>query len=587
MKNVKSSTIYLLYNRVSYILLLVVFLSATLDTNWFVYPSLSRTLVSEIFILLLVMFSLACCISRKNGIMPTRFLSFIFVWIVYIVLHYFCSYPHEQYHTLYLVITLSLLPTVVFCLRQSLINRSQCENIILLIAVIHIFFIAAQWSGFIGSGNKYFMMTGSNENPTVTALYLVGCVPIIATRLKTKERRVCYILFLATFIMAIILLRCRTAYIGMAIEASVGTIYWFRKKGIHLQRSYKYIAVFLVSLILVCISVGLYNAKRESADGRWLIWKLSAKMIIDNPQGYGYGLFEKYYNLCQAQYFAQGDGTEVEKFCSDHVFMAYNDFLEQGVEGGVIGMLFFIAFYLVLIYKALRQCDIMSASVISSFAVMSLTNFVYTSIQPWYLLLIVGAFVVCDEKKFPVKIRSKAILMPLLIIVGGCLCKVCFMTKSQIKLADYKDKIVKGDCASNAELLSLQPYIGTSEAYYNLFAYNMLLCNNSHVAIEHIVKAFDYTSSPQTYRLAYLAYNQSGREDEGIRYINVQRNMMPMLLEPKLLLMEYYSKYGRQDEALFYAKEIEQTPHKINNEKSESIRCKAHIFIENTKTLKR
>ena len=588
MKHVSSSTTDRLCKTVSCILLLGIFLLATLDTHLFVYPSLSRTLLSEILVLLLAMFSLACCVLRANGIIVlTRFSLFMFVWIAYIVLHYVCSCPHEQYHTLYLVTTLLLLPTVAYCLRQCWISRSQCENVILLIALIHISLIVAQWAGLVDSGNKYFMLTGSNENPTVTALYLVGCVPVIAARLWNKEKwSVRNILFLAACIMAIIVLRCRTAYIGLAVEVSVGTIYWVRKKRIHLRRSYKYVVVFLVSVVLVGISIGLYNAKRESADGRWLIWKLSAGMIVDNPQGHGYGLFEKYYNLRQAEYFEKGCGTEVEKYCSDHVFMAYNDYLEHGVEGGVAGALFFVAFYIVLIVKALREGDMMSVSVISSFATMSFTNFVYTSIQPWYQLLVVGAWVVYDAKPFPVRIPPKAILLPLLVIVAGCLCKVGLMAKSQMKLADYKKKVVGGKYVSETELLSLQPYIGTSEAYYNLFAYSMLLGNNSGVAIEQIVKALDYTSSPQTYRLAYLAYRQSGRENEGISYINVQRNMMPMLLEPKLLLMEYYNRCGKIGDALFYAHEIVHAPHKTDNEKSEAIRHKAHIFIENNKTIK-
>ncbi len=50
-----------------------------------------------------------------------------------------------------------------------------------------------------------------------------------------------------------------------------------------------------------------YKTKQASADGRILIWKVSAGLLAGKPfGGYGYGLFEREYNLAQGQkYFEQ------------------------------------------------------------------------------------------------------------------------------------------------------------------------------------------------------------------------------------------------------------------------------------------
>ena len=329
----------------------------------------------------------------------------------------------------------------------------------------------------------------------------------------------------------------------------------------------------------------VYNMKRGSADGRRLVWKISAEMIASRPHGYGYGLFEKYYNLHQAEYFEQNNATETEIYHSDYISMPYNDYLEHCVEGGFIGLGLLICFYFILIKKALRQHDVISASVVSAFAVMSLTNFVYSAIQPWFLLMIVCAFVAADDKSVTRYKRALDIMLFPVILLCGVV--VFYMIKSQIKLAAYKEQIVNGRYVSQENIMSLYPYIGTSEAYWTISAYHMLLEKNNIMARQHLNKALCFTSSPQTLELAYYAYRQSGMEDKGIIFIHTQSNMMPMLLKPKSLLMEYYYKRGDMNKALSYANGIVSTPHKIDNAVSDSIRNKAHKLTNIIKTIRR
>lgn len=586
MRFVNSHIAYRISKSITSILLLIILVFATIDTHMFIYPSLSRTLISEVFILLLSAMVLIYCIARKVNPICLKSNLFILVWIAYIAIHYACSYPHEQYRTIYLAITLLLLPTVSLYLKLGNISRTRCENILLVVAIIHLMFVFAQWIGFFDSGNKYFTLTGSNENPTVTALYLVGCIPIITVRLKHECRKVQYALFLVACMITIVILRCRTAYIGLGVEVFIGITYWFKKRNARLQRSYKYFVTLFFLVIIAGASIILYNIKRDSADGRLLIWKISTGMIIDRPQGYGYGLFDKYYNLHQAEYFEQGNGTETEKYHSGYVFMPYNDYIEQGIEGGIIGLVFLLLFYSIVIRKALHKQDYMSMSIFSAFAVMSLTNFIYSSIQPWYLLMIVGAFIITDDKPTVNYKDSLTVQTLFLIVTLVCLWKMFLLTRSHMKLADYKEKMIHGERITKDKILSLQPYIGTSEAYWNISAYNNILEGNCDIAIKDLNRALDLTSSPQTLQLEYYAYQQSGRENKGIKFIHTQNNMMPMQLRPKFLLMEYYYRYGENKKALFYAKEIESTPHKIDNEESHRIRRKAHKFIENNKITK-
>lgn len=562
-------------------LLLLIYVSATLDTHLFVYPSLSRTLIPELLILLLTTTALLYCIIKKRTSINSKETWFVLTWIAYIIIHYASVYPHEQYRTMYLVVSLLLIPTVSVVLRCHLISRTQCETIVLFVATIQIIFVFAQWTGFIASENIYFTLTGSNENPTVTSLYLVGCVPIISARLYRGGYRILYFSILLLCLITIGVLRCRTAYIGLSVELLVATAIYLKKRNISTPKSFRF--PFMIVLILMVTSVGfrLYDMKRDSADGRILIWKISSKMIIEKPQGYGYELFEKYYNLCQSDYFVQGNGTDKENTLADFVFMPYNDFLEHGVEGGVVGMTFLVAFYVLMIYNAKRKHDIVCLSVFVAFATMSLTNFIYSSIQPWLLLMLYASFM-ASENTFKEKLDLKSMYIYILItcIVLVCTAVLVRMLRGQMKLYEYKERVMEGEHVSNDDFTMIQNSIGTSEAYWTLRAYNDFLQQKYPEATIDLLESLKYTSSPQRMEMIYKTYQLSDNKAQGIRYLEELRNMIPSLLRPKLMLMQYYDNQGDIEKAVCLAKEIVDCHVKIDNEKSKRIRSIADKYLK-------
>lgn len=566
-------------------LLLLIYVSATLDTHLFVYPSLSRTLIPELLILLLTTTALLYCIVKKRNFINSKETWFVLIWVAYIIIHYASVYPHEQYRTMYLVVSLLLIPTVSFVLHHNLISRSQCENIVLFVAIIQIIFVLAQWTGLIASGNIYFTLTGSNENPTATSLYLVGCVPIISARLYRGDNRKLYFSVVLLCLITIGALRCRTAYIGLSVELLIAIAIYLKKHNISMSKSFRFPFLFVLILMVTSIGFKLYDMKRDSADGRILIWKLSSKMIIEKPQGYGYGLFEKNYNLRQAEYFAEGKGTETEVYHSNYIFMPYNDYLEHGVEGGIVGLLFLLFFYVMMTMKAIRKKELVSLSIILSFCIMSFTNFVYSSIQSWLLLMTVSAFVLTDGKPSTDNRTSKythpsmAVDILLLLATIVFLWQTIHVTRSQMRLAQYHKEILRDGYIAENKIANLQPDIGTSEAYWNLSAYSQLLSGNHAIATEHLDRALVFTSSPQTLHMAYAACRQSGNENKGIGYIRTWHDMLPMMLTPKLLLMEHNAQRKDSAKASYYANEIINTPHKIDSDKTEHIRHKARLFL--------
>lgn len=514
-------------------------LLSTMDTHLFVYPSLSQYLLLEVGIIIFTAFTLYMLMTRSYGIEFTKQELFIFLWIAYIIIHEVFIQPGEHYRMYYLCTTLFLIVILSKALRSKLVNRANIETGLLMIASVHLFYIIGQWLGFVNSGNRFFRITGCNENPTVTALLLVGCVPMLMARLERRKGRSSYCVFLVLVLLGLFLLRCRTAYMGVMIEVAVILSMKFRSKFRSLFARPLRVIAFGTGLLLLAGIGGhaLYQMKKDSADGRLLIWKLSATMIAEQPQGYGYGLFERSYNLRQSDYFAHNKSTAVERRNADFVYMPYNDYLEQGVEGGVVGMSFLLIFYAIMIWKALKLHMPEETAVLCAFAVMSLSNFVYTSITPWLLLMCYCAFVTSEEK-LPAtwKHVPKRYLLVLLIPIAFASCRILEMTVAQMRL---KQLVKQSACVDDREYAQIEQHISTSEAFWTNRAINCMRVRHYADATGHIRKARLYSSSPTLFLAEYQCLSHIGDTSAAMSRLDTLSNMIPQKLEKQLFLTRH------------------------------------------------
>ena len=119
---------------------------ATLDTHLFVFPSFSRYMSLEFGLVCLTFITIILLITKKVSITFQWHTIFLIVWIGYIGTHYVTTYPHELYRTLYLSIMLLAIPTLIICIRHNAVSRTFIENTLLVIGLIHISFIIAQFS---------------------------------------------------------------------------------------------------------------------------------------------------------------------------------------------------------------------------------------------------------------------------------------------------------------------------------------------------------------------------------------------------------------------------------------------------------
>ena len=205
------------------------------------------------------------------------------------------------------------------------------------------------WFNNVSTTN--FRMSGSFDNPAGFAAALSVCFPFTLFLLVKKELYWKIIGGLAAllFVVAIVLSQSRAGVIAILVISGIWAV-----KALNLtwMKSWsKRTKIVGSAVLIITILVGLYFLKKDSADGRLLIWQCSAHMIADKPLlGHGAGGFQREYMLYQADYFRTHPASSYA-MRADIVKHPFNEFVLLLVEHGLVGGLLFGLFVYLLIRK--------------------------------------------------------------------------------------------------------------------------------------------------------------------------------------------------------------------------------------------
>lgn len=201
----------------------------------------------------------------------------------------------------------------------------------------------AQCAGLVASKHSYYGLTGSFPNPGPLGGWL--CVAMLAAMVLVEQfgregRKIRTLLFgIGGLPIGIVLFLTdsRAAWVGFAV-ALFSMLFTRRFR-------YKKTVLGALTAIFVLGFFALYRYKKESADGRLLIWRVSADVISQKPGiGHGVGTFLERYMFAQADYFARNPESRFVAV-ADQVSVPFNEWIgivcEQGVVGGVLALLLF------------------------------------------------------------------------------------------------------------------------------------------------------------------------------------------------------------------------------------------------------
>ena len=191
--------------------------------------------------------------------------------------------------------------------------------------------------GYEPSKHSLYALTGSFYNPGPYSGFLAMCLPLALDE-WLKGKRVWKHIALAALVLMLLVLpsgMSRTAWVA----ALVALVYVLAMH--HRDWLYRYRKGLMVGgLLLVILAIGAYHWKKDSADGRLLIWKVAAQAMMERPwNGVGWENVAGVYGDAQERYFASGKGTEQEAYVAGAPEYVFNEYLQVGLAWGVPAML--------------------------------------------------------------------------------------------------------------------------------------------------------------------------------------------------------------------------------------------------------
>ncbi len=434
-----------------------------------------------------------------------------------------------------------------------------------------------------------YPVKGSWINPNITAIFLAMAVPHILLNIinnKAASRKVYTFLILLVF-TALILLKCRTAILGAVVALICTLEYQYKVIQNLLKKTSKIkiaLAIFSLLIILIIVGVFTYNVKKDSADGRKLIWQLSMNLIAKKPLlGFGYGNFEKNYNIEQAGYFQNESNKENEITTAGYTLMAYNEFIEATIDGGIIGLIFFVSFVSLLFYIGLKYCketnsdkQLLVATLISILVMllMSFVNFTITAIPIMCLFIISAGFIGHSSlsfiKSIQIPLRGIRIAGNALIVIGS------FFLIKNANAAYYQYKIkLATNSASDKNYENALDILKTipiekrfHENYHQALGNIYYAMNKKTDALVIYKEASNFYSSPELYQQLGNCYLANKEYQQAILNYEIAKNIQPNRFTPRYLQMSLYVELKDKAKAFQAAKEIVLLDEKIPSEQT-------------------
>lgn len=212
-----------------------------------------------------------------------------------------------------------------------------------------------QWAGIMQSRHHSYAFTGTFYNPGPFACYLAVIAPMTAFAIKNGRHRLTKAAGFGMALLCAVLIPAtlsRTAMLACAAGCAVA----LHDPAHRLTHKRRLLLSIAITAIICAGGAALYMAKKDSADGRLLMWKIAATAAVDAPAtGVGWDNVAGAYGECQERYFASGKSSEQERTVADAPEYVFNEYLQTAIAYGPVASLLMTALIAGAIITAWRQ----------------------------------------------------------------------------------------------------------------------------------------------------------------------------------------------------------------------------------------
>jgi len=495
----------------------------------------------------------------------------------------------------YFVFACILLITALVAISRKSINFQTIRSKTILWGISVICFLQAgyalvQFVGWFQSNHSKFAITGSFDNPAGFAAVLAIGFPIglfLLAKAKKVERYLASA-FLVLIVIAVFLSDSRTGILAIIISSVVFLLFKTNIMSKFRQlRNYKLLSGLALGLI-VGGAFMLYSQKKDSANGRLLIWKVSSYMIKTKPfLGHGYGAFKAKYMNYQAEYFKNNPNSNFE-LLADNVKHPFNEFIKVAVEFGLNGLIILLSFILFVLHKIMKSKSenrVFALSGLAAFLVLACFSYPLQYVSSW-LLLAFYISTLLPSKEIEIKVT------PISITTRGVIVIACIFyivhTFRQIRAEIKWKTIAVSSLRGNTD--EMLPEYG--KLYSTLlkqtpfFLYNygaeLNVAGRFDQSINILVECQKRFNDYDLQMLLADNYRKKGKYNDAIILYEHASNMIPCRFYPMYQLFKIYRETKDNVQARKIAKEIMIKEVKIPSYSVDFIKEEAKEYVAST-----
>ena len=243
--------------------------------------------------------------------------------------------------------------------------------------------------GYEPSNHSLYALTGSFYNPGPYSGFLAMCLPL-ALHEWLEGRRIWKHLALVALVLMLVVLpsgMSRSAWLA-ALMAS-GYVW-----AMHYPKAIaRYWKAFLAGgLLFILLGIGAYHWKKDSADGRLLMWKI-AFTEVPATIGVGWENVAGAYGEAQERYFRQGKGTPREERVAGAPEYIFNEYLQVGIAWGVPALCGILMIVIVLFSWGHRSRQYGVCGGLFSLAVFAFSSYPFQFLE--FILAFLALLVAC------------------------------------------------------------------------------------------------------------------------------------------------------------------------------------------------
>ena len=475
-----------------------------------------------------------------------------------------------------------------------------------------------QLHGFEGSNHSLFKLTGDFYNPGPYSGYLAIVLPVCLWMILEwgKEKRVHshaslrYLGWICLLAIIVVLPAgmSRTAWIAAAV--SCGWVYWVQRIG--WEKTKRYMngnrTLTIVSSILILISIagalaGIYLLKKDSANGRLLLWKVTGQAIREQPwTGTGTGGFPAAYAEAQAEYFTSGKASETEMMVAGCPEYGFNEFLQIGLEQGLVGLMVFVLLLSYSLFRGVKNRQAGAAGGILALMVFSLASYPLQLPEFWVVLVVlmgvansntpVDADISVDADTPPTPSREGRKILSVAMI--GVLAICCGWIFRQQK--GYYEGYKKWNTLKM--LYNSKAYEAAGEGYEELVSlmghkpellFEAAQCLSKSERFEKanrlLERAMKLSGDPMIHYMAAKNEQSMGNYQKAENLLLHAIDMLPERIYPYYLLTKLYSEptFFQEDKFIKAANAVLKKEPKVESTAIREMREEVKILIQNRK----